>query len=485
MLLYLLYVGLLFRFFEQRNQKRFCHDPNFLYFFRSFVIPKFSLCFPKLCDGHPLDVTGPSGVRTAADGGRRKNPEKIAEIRVPSPKFRVLSRRVLGVRRCSSSVSVCSLQTCSCCSCCSNQNTIPIPQFVCFAKQAEPSSLRRMRICVLLLLLCALPLCAVTAAPEWDLSWVAGIEYTPSLAPGNSLWWWRWGEFAPQVDRELSLASQLFGFNFLRMFLHPMVFDGDTGRDNGTALFQAMDSFLAIATKYGMKSSFAFFDDCWNHAGASLTSPCTPIKGRHNGCWMAAPQDKDRTSVDRFRPYVYDTVRRFANDDRIALWEIFNEPNVQDTFSITLRSSAFGWALAALKDGTSGDGQGQRVPVLSCWDDNNSTQVSDMHRYDTFFPKWTQQVFQSPGKGALITEGGSRWFQGYDSDSGSPLTVLHWFHHLRSITPSAAAPFKFGMVTNWELMVVLFFFFVFFFCFVVVSHCIALIVRMLSECIHV
>ncbi len=97
-----------------------------------------------------------------------------------------------------------------------------------------------------------------------------------------------------------------------------------------------------------------------------------------------------------------------------------------------------------------------QVPVLSCWDDNNATDVVDMHRYDTDFVGWTAQVFANPHKGALITEGGSRWFQGFtgdDGDAGSPITVWHWFQYLRSITPSPAAPFAFGLISNWELMV--------------------------------
>ena len=284
----------------------------------------------------------------------------------------------------------------------------------------------------------------------WNLSWIAGIEYTPAMAPGNSLWWWRWPEYAEEVAKELELASRHFGFNFLRMFLHPLVYDGVEGNDGGRILFAALSDFLDVAFRFGFKVSFAFFDDCWNHAGASLVTPCVPIKGRHNGCWMASPQDNERTNVSRFRPYVYNTVLRFANDSRIVFWEIYNEPQNSNQFSMQLRDAAYGWAVQALEDALVPSGT---IPILSCWDDNKDTQVVDMHRYDTDFSGWTKQVFQNPSKGALITEGGSRWYQGYDSDAGSPLTVLHWFNHLRSITPSPNAPFPFGMVTNWELMV--------------------------------
>jgi hypothetical protein len=142
-----------------------------------------------------------------------------------------------------------------------------------------------------------------------------------------------------------------FNSSALSVFLHPMVFDGVSGSDNGRVLIAAMDAFLTIADKHGMKASFAFFDDCWNHAGANLTVPCVPVKGRHNGCWMAAPQDVDRTSVERYKSYVSTIVSTFKDDGRIAFWEIFNEPNRKSTYSITLRSAAYNWAVEALGAG--------------------------------------------------------------------------------------------------------------------------------------
>jgi hypothetical protein len=73
--------------------------------------------------------------------------------------------------------------------------------------------------------------------------------------------------------------------------------------------------------------------------------------------------------------------------------------------------------------------------------------------YDTNFPGVMGQVFSNPSKGGIITEGGSRWYQHYPSDAGSVLTFVHWFNHLRPITPSPTAPFAFGMFLSWEVMV--------------------------------
>ena len=60
--------------------------------------------------------------------------------------------------------------------------------------------------------------------------------------------------------------------------------------------------------------------------GANLSAPCVPKKGVHNGCWMTSPQDVERTSVERFKPYVTDIVSTFGHDPRVLWFETYNEP---------------------------------------------------------------------------------------------------------------------------------------------------------------
>jgi endo-1,4-beta-mannosidase len=107
--------------------------------------------------------------------------------------------------------------------------------------------------------------------------------------------------------------------------------------------------------------------------------------------------------VSKFQPYVQDTVKAFLKDDRVLYWEVYNEPRLTDTFSVSLRSAAYAWITEL----------NPIHPILSCWDDNNSTDVVDSHHYDTDFQSLTAQVYMNVSKGALITEGGSRWYQGY------------------------------------------------------------------------
>ena len=207
--------------------------------------------------------------------------------------------------------------------------------------------------------------------------WI-GAEYTPASA-SNQLWWHEYDAHANAIDVELSHAKRHLGFTALRMFLHSMVWEAD-----GSSMLESMDKFLAVAETHGVRVGFVFFDDCWNHNGASLQDSCevsadpnTCSEGCCVGslgqkeccmnCWFASPQDLARTSTDRFEPYVRSVVRRFRRDPRVLWWETFNEPAIRrqnySDFSYALRSEAYRWAKAEAPD----------APVIACWDDHNAT----------------------------------------------------------------------------------------------------------------
>ncbi|XP_065187300.1 uncharacterized protein LOC135817924 [Sycon ciliatum] len=291
------------------------------------------------------------------------------------------------------------------------------------------------------------------AIPKHDTSEWIGASYTPSSA-SNSLWWWNYSHHEDEVKRELSWARQQFGFTALRMFLHSMVYEGD----NGTTLIEAISRFLLVADSNNIGVGFVFFDDCWSTSGANLSSPCQPVKGRHNGCWKTSPQAKDRTTVDRYQPYVSNVASKFKDDKRVLWWEIYNEPHTTlapKGYSIALRQAAYTW----LKKSNVSQ------PVLSCWDDNNDTDIVDTHHYSSDFTGWTSAVYSNPDKGAVVTEAGSRWYQGYPSDSGSTLMVVTWLQALRQLhanwlagkEPCSVAghnvTFVPGAMISWELMV--------------------------------
>ena len=182
--------------------------------------------------------------------------------------------------------------------------------------------------------------------------------------------------------------------------------------------------------------SLAVASTCsWANNGATIPDTCVPVKGRHNGCWKTCPQLAQRTSVDRFQSYVTDIITRFKNDPRVLYWEIFNEPN-STPFTGQLRNAAYGWAMAIKPI----------QPVISCWGDNPNTQIVDEHRYDENFVGWTNDVYANVSKGGVVTEGGSRWYQGYDSDAGSVKIVMTWLSALRAAYAKGEKPFYPGMI---------------------------------------
>jgi len=270
--------------------------------------------------------------------------------------------------------------------------------------------------------------------------WI-GAEYTPSSAPGNSLWWYNYTNYEAEVKRELHFAKTRLATTAIRVFLHTLVFEDDAAR-----LLRNIDRFLGIADANNITVGLVFFGDCFNHVG-QLNNTCQPKKGTHNGCWTASPTDAERTSIDRFKPYVTDVVKRFGQDRRVAWFEIFNEPSRKNLWSTTLRSAGYQWA--------KGVKPAPLQPIFSLWDDNNATDVVDHHDYGTDFAgEWTTAIYSDPKKGAFVTEAGSRWYQPpYSSDQGSPLTVFNYLTALRREKAAGTRPFVPGAMVCWELMV--------------------------------
>lgn len=131
--------------------------------------------------------------------------------------------------------------------------------------------------------------------------------------------------------------------------------------------------------------------------------------------------------------------------------QIFNEPS-RTTWSLSLRDAGYRWAKAVEP----------LAPVLSCWDDNNDTDIVDHHDYGTGFKSsWLSALYSNPGKGAVVTEAGSRWFQPQpigaintaQTDQGSPLTVLNFLEQLRVLKVAGKVPYVPGAMVCWELMV--------------------------------
>jgi hypothetical protein len=127
----------------------------------------------------------------------------------------------------------------------------------------------------------------------------------------------------PEIDKELGWAKT-FGMNTMRVYLHDLLYKQDP-----EGFKRRFGELLAIADRHGVRIMPVLFDSCWN-PDPKLGPQHPPIPGVHNSGWVQSPGRHDlvdRGNDAHFRRYVEDVVGSFANDRRIVLWDIWNEPD--------------------------------------------------------------------------------------------------------------------------------------------------------------
>lgn len=153
--------------------------------------------------------------------------------------------------------------------------------------------------------------------------WLIGTNYIPSTAI-NQLEMWQAETFDPvTIDRELGWAQGL-GMNTVRVFLHDLLWEQDP-----EGFKKRIDSFLTIAAKHEIKPMFVLFDSCWD-PDPKLGPQHPPIPGVHNSGWVQSPGRaglEDPAQRPRLKSYVEGIVGAFAKDDRVLVWDIWNEPD--------------------------------------------------------------------------------------------------------------------------------------------------------------
>jgi hypothetical protein len=232
--------------------------------------------------------------------------------------------------------------------------------------------------------------------------WINGANFVPSTAI-NQLEMWQADTFDPKtIDRELGYAEGI-GFNAMRVFLHSVVW-----KEDPVGFKDRVNQYLAIADKHHIQTIFVFFDDCWN-PGAKPGKQPDPKSGVHNSGWMQDPGRPLKTATDyqELKKYVVDMLTTFKHDNRILLWDLYNEPgNSNKNFkSSILLTKVFAWAHAVNPD----------QPVSAgIWDGDlkelNKIQLDDSdvityHCYDT--PDNHQQLVERlklNGRPVICTE---------------------------------------------------------------------------------
>jgi len=192
---------------------------------------------------------------------------------------------------------------------------------------------------------------------------IAGCNYVPRTAV-NTTEMWQKESFDPKtIDEELGWARRC-GMNSVRVFVQYLVYE-----DDPEGLIARMDQFLGIAAKHGISVMFILFDDCWKPEPKLGKQP-DPIPGVHNSQWTASPGNsrKNPDYWPKLAKYVKGVVGHFANDKRVLVWDLYNEPK---TASRPLVLHAFKWARQA----------NASQPVTTCWQAADVSDVITFHDY--------------------------------------------------------------------------------------------------------
>lgn len=162
-------------------------------------------------------------------------------------------------------------------------------------------------------------------ANQWyaQQGWLVGANFMPSTAI-NQLEMWQAETFdTVTINRELGWAQSL-GMNTARVFLHDLLYEQDS-----VGFFNRVDIFLRIAQRHNIKPMLVLFDSCWDPF-PKLGTQRAPKPHVHNSGWVQGPGQyalKDSIQYPRLEKYVKGTVKRFANDSRVLVWDIWNEPD--------------------------------------------------------------------------------------------------------------------------------------------------------------
>lgn len=170
--------------------------------------------------------------------------------------------------------------------------------------------------------------------------WLVGCNFIPSNAI-NQLEFWQADTFdLNTITKELALAASI-GFNTVRVYLHDLLWDDAN-------FLKRIDAFLNVASKHKIKTMFVFFDACWNNH-AHLGQQPQALPGVHNSGWLQSPSSKmlrDEANWGRLERYVKTVIEAFKHDERVLLWDLYNEPGNEgfETQSLPLLKTAFAWA---------------------------------------------------------------------------------------------------------------------------------------------
>ena len=198
--------------------------------------------------------------------------------------------------------------------------------------------------------------------------WLVGCNFLPSSAV-NQLEMFQEDSFDQKtIERELDWAKDL-GFNSLRVYLHDLLWS------EKEKFKKTFEKFLNICDERGIKPIIVLFDDC-HRPYPKIGKQPIPVRGVHNSGWKQSPgmelvnqvaeDEIDAKELNRLKKFIQGILVDYSNDERILMWDIYNEPGqfgLGDK-SLSLLQLCWEWAheirpsqpLTSCLDGAIGDG---------------------------------------------------------------------------------------------------------------------------------
>jgi hypothetical protein len=170
---------------------------------------------------------------------------------------------------------------------------------------------------------------------ESEQGWIVGCNYIPSRCINNIEIWqeYEFDDVMRTVKLELDLAAGI-GMNSFRMVLPFFVW-----RHQRDGLISRMNQFLDEANKRGIKLMPILFDDCCLpktlKREPKFGKQPDPIPGHHGGTIVTSFDGgskigynlcDDKENWPELEKYVRDLVTQFGQDERVVVWDIWNEP---------------------------------------------------------------------------------------------------------------------------------------------------------------
>lgn len=171
---------------------------------------------------------------------------------------------------------------------------------------------------------------------EWYNSrpWIRGCNYIGSDVVNWLDMWQEYGfeEKLKTVDREMELAAKT-GFNTIRTLLYYTVW-----KEDHDGFMERLEHFLEVLHKHGIQAMLIFGNDCqvskdnpysqlkpgpqkydWGYHGGRKKSQHSTLNAQP-GYWLVDDEP------EQVYAWVREIMEKYRNDDRIVIWDMYNEP---------------------------------------------------------------------------------------------------------------------------------------------------------------